>query len=135
MWMMGRSNPSSGDYLGAALLACGIAWLWDFILSLYFPGKTALNLTIVSALVYLEAAFLGAFGLARRMSDDRVRIGMRVGIWAFLLNAAFRLILFDLFEALWGVILYLISFTLGGLLGGLFARMILGEVEKNEPRL
>lgn len=133
--MRGGSKPSFESYIGAALLACGITWFWDFVSSLYFPGQTAVNLTIVSALVYLEAAFLGAFGLARRISDDRVHIGIRVGVWAFLVNAAFRLILFDLFEALWGVIVYLTCFTLGGLLGGLFASKILGEAEKDGPRL
>jgi hypothetical protein len=39
-------------------------------------------------------------------------------------NMAFRLILFELTEALWGVIVYLISFTIGGMLGGLLAKKI-----------
>jgi hypothetical protein len=49
---------------------------------------------------------------------------LRVGFGAFLVNLAFRLILFELAEALWGVIIYLISLTMGGMLGGLLASKV-----------
>lgn len=116
--------PKFERYFGAALFSCGIAWLWDFVASIYFPGQTALNLTLISALVYLEAAFLGAFGLTRRMLAKHVHVGIRVGLGAWMTNMVFRLILFQLAEALWGIAVYFASFVVGGFLGGLFARAL-----------
>jgi len=124
--MKPESLPSFGGYFGAALFTCGIIWFWDYVASIYFPGQTALNLTLLSALVYLEAAFLGAFGLARKMQVKHIHVGMRVGFGAWMTNMVFRLIVFGLSEALWGVIIYLVSFVVGGLLGGLFARRLHG---------
>jgi hypothetical protein len=91
-------------YFGAVLIACGITWIWDFISSIYFAGQIALNLTIISSLVYLEASFIGAFLLVRKLPKNHIIIGLRVGIGAFLVNIAFRLILFELAEALGGVV-------------------------------
>ena len=122
--MIESTEPKLKGYFGAALIACGIAWIWDFVSSLYFAGQIALNLTIISSLVYLEAGFLGAFVLARKLPENHMIIGLRAGFGAFLVNLAFRLILFELAEALWGVIIYLISFTIGGMLGGLLAKKI-----------
>jgi len=112
------------SYFGAMLVVCGITWIWDFISSIYFAGQIALSLTIISFLVYLEAGFLGAFVLARKLPRNHILIGLRIGFGAFLMNLAFRLILFELVEALWGIIIYLISFTIGGMLGGLLASKI-----------
>jgi hypothetical protein len=109
------------SYFGAALVVCGIAWIWDFVASIYFAGQIALNLTIISSLVYLEAGFLVAFVLTRTLPKNHMLIGLRAGFYAFLVNLAFRLILFELTEALWGIVIYLISFTIGGMLGGLLA--------------
>jgi putative membrane protein (TIGR04086 family) len=117
-------EPKFEGYFGAALVACGVAWIWDFISSIYFAGQIALNLTIISSLVYLEAGFLGAFVLARKLPENHMIIGLRAGFGAFLVNLAFRLILFELAEALGGVIIYLISFTIGGMLGGVLAKKI-----------
>jgi len=118
------TEPKFESYFGAALVACGIAWIWDFVSSIYFAGQIALNLTIISSLVYLEAGFLGAFVLARKLPENHMIIGLRAGFGAFLVNLTFRLILFELAEALGGVIIYLISFTIGGMLGGLLAKKI-----------
>ena len=122
--MAGEDLPRFESYLGAAALACGVTWLWDYFASLYFPGQTALNFTLLSALIYLEAAFLGAFGLTRRRLTKHLHVGVRAGIGAWMTNMVFRLIVFDLSEALWGVLVYLTSFLVGGCLGGLFASMI-----------
>ena len=121
---MRSTEPKFESYFGAALVACGVAWIWDVISSIYFAGQVALNLTIISSLVYLEAGFLGAFLLARKLTKNHMLIGLRAGFSAFLMNLAFRLILFELTEALWGVIVYLISFTIGGLLAGLLAKKL-----------
>jgi len=129
--MKPESLPSFGSYFGAALFTCGITWFWDYVASIYFPGQTALNLTLLSALVYLEAAFLGAFGLARKMQVKHIHVGMSVGFGAWMTNMVFRLIVFGLPEALLGVIIYLVSFVVGGILGGLFARRLHG-VEAGE---
>jgi putative membrane protein (TIGR04086 family) len=112
------------SYFGAVLMACGVTWIWDFVSSIYFAGQIALSLTIISFLVYLEAGFIGAFVLARKLPRNHILIGLRVGFGAFLMNLAFRMILFELTEALWGVIIYLISFTMGGMLGGLLASKV-----------
>jgi len=122
--MKGEPLPSFESYFGAALFTCGIAWFWDYIAALYFPGRTALNLTLLSALVYLEAALLGAFGLTRRMLAKHIHVGIRVGFGAWMTNMVFRLIIFELAEALWGVAIYLMSFMVGGFLGGFFAKML-----------
>ncbi len=116
--------PGFESYFGAALFTCGIAWFWDYVSSLYFPGQAALNLTLLSALVYLEAALLGAFGLTRKMLTKHIHVGIRVGFGAWMTNMVFRLIVFELAEALWGVAIYLASFVVGGFLGGLLARML-----------
>jgi putative membrane protein (TIGR04086 family) len=118
---MRSAEPKMERYFGAALVVCGIAWIWDFVASIYFAGLIALNLTIISSLVYLEAGFLGAFVLTRTLPKNHMLIGLRAGFYAFLVNLAFRLILFELTEALWGIVIYLISFTIGGMLGGLLA--------------
>jgi hypothetical protein len=118
--------PGFDQYFGAALLACGITWLWDYVASLYFPGQTALNFTLLSALVYLEAAFLAAFGLTRKVPVKHIPIGLRVGFGAWIANTVFRLILFELGEALWGVVLYLATFVLGGFLGGFLGKKLHG---------
>ncbi len=118
-------------YFSAAMLACGITWFWDFIASLYFPGQIALNLTLVSAVVYLEAAFLAAFGFTRRMARDQIPMGLRVGVAAWITNTLFRLLIFDLSEALLGVVVYLVSFLIGGVGGGLFA----GVLHRNKDDL
>jgi len=120
--VMKTPEPRIESYFGAALVICGVAWIWDFVASIYFAGQTALNLTIISSIVYLEAGFLGAFLLTRRLPKDHVAIGLRAGLYAFLVNLAFRMILFELMEALWGIIIYLVSFTIGGMLGGILAR-------------
>jgi len=120
----GEPLPSFERYFGAALLTCGIVWLWDFIASLFFPGQAALNLTLLSAMVYTQAAFLGALGLTRRMFENHVHVGIRVGLIALAVNMIFRLIVFDLGEAMWGLVVYLASFIAGGFLGGLFAKII-----------
>lgn len=116
--------PSFERYFGAALFSCGIAWLWDYVASVYFPGQAALNLTLLSTLVYFEAAFLGAFGLTRRMLAKHIHVGIRVGFGAWMTNMVFRLIVFELAEALWGVAIYLTTFVAGGFLGGLFAKRL-----------
>jgi len=118
--------PSFESYFGAALFACGIAWFWDYVASIYFPGQAALNLTLLSALVYLEAAFLGAFGLARRILGKHIHVGIRVGLGAWMTNMVFRLIVFELAEALWGAVIYLAGFMVGGFLGGFFAKKFHG---------
>lgn len=109
-------------HLGAILLASGIVWLWDYVSSLYFPGRTSLNLTILSFLVYMEASFIGAVSLTRRTKMKHIPVGMRIGLGTFLLNITLRLLLFELDEALWGVVVYFMSLTTGGLLGGVFAK-------------
>jgi hypothetical protein len=124
--MMREQVPVFEKYLGAAAFACGIAWFWDYVASLYFPGQVALNLTLLSVVVYLEAAFLGAFGLTRRMLTRHVHVGVRVGLGAWLTNMVFRLIVFELVEALWGLPVYFGGFVTGGLLGGLFAGKLHG---------
>jgi len=110
------TEPKFESYFGAVLIACGVTWLWDF------AGQMALNLTIISSFVYLEAGFIGAFILARKLPKDHVLIGLRAGFGTFLVNLAFRLILFELAEALGGVVIYFISFTIGGMLGRLLAK-------------
>lgn len=122
--MKGKTSLSFESYLGAAAFACGITWFWDFFVSFYFPGQTALNLTLLSTLVYLEAAFLGAFGLTRRMWAKQIHVGIRVGLGTWVANMVFRLIMFGLDEALWGVVVYLVGFMIGGFLGGLFAKAL-----------
>lgn len=122
--MGSEPSPAFESYFGAALFACGITWFWDYVASLYFPGQSALNLTLLSAVVYLEAAMIGAFGLTRRISSRHIHVGVRVGLGAWIGNALFRLVLFELGEALWGVVVYLLSFTGGGLLGGLLGRIL-----------
>jgi putative membrane protein (TIGR04086 family) len=122
--VMGTAEPRMEGYVGAALVICGIAWIWDFVASIYFAGQMALNLTIISSLVYLEASFIGAFVLTRKLPKNQMLIGLRAGLYAFLINLAFRMILFELWEALWGVVIYFISFTIGGMLGGIFAKKI-----------
>lgn len=112
------------SYFRAALFTCGIIWVWDYIASIFFPGQTALNLTLLSAFIYLEASFIGAYGLTRKRPQNQVNIGLRTGIAAFLVNLVFRLIVFDIGEALWGLIIYLIFLIIGGALGGLFAKKI-----------
>jgi putative membrane protein (TIGR04086 family) len=112
------------SYFRAALFTCGIIWVWDYIASIFFPGQTALNLTLLSAFIYLEASFIGAYGLTRKRSQNQVNIGLRVGIAAFLVNLVFRLIVFDIGEALWGLIIYLIFLIIGGALGGLFTKKL-----------
>ncbi|MFH0848266.1 MAG: hypothetical protein V1857_02025 [archaeon] len=124
--MMREQLPVFEKYFGAAVFACGIAWFWDYVASLYFPGQVALNLTLLSAVVYLEAAFLGAFGLTRRMLAKHVHVGIRVGVGAWLTNMVFRLIVFELAEAIWGSPVYFGGFVTGGLLGGLFAKKLHG---------
>ena len=124
--------PGFESYFGAALIACGISWLWEYIASLYFPGQTALNYTILSVFVYIEAALLGAFGLTRKMPSKQVHVVLRAGFGAFLLNTVFRLIVFEYHEALWGVIVYFASFTVGGVIGGFLAKTFHGsEIRKN----
>jgi len=122
--MRGKLPASFENYLGAAAFVCGITWFWDYFASLYFPGQVALNLTLLSALVYVEAAFLGAFGLTRKMQGKQVPVGIRVGVGSWMTNMFFRLIVFELDEAFWGVAVYLLSFVVGGFLGGLFSKMI-----------
>jgi len=121
--MGSESSPTFESYFGAALVTCGITWFWDYASSLYFPGQTALNLTLLSATVYLEAAMIGAFGLTRRISTRHIDVGVRVGLGAWIGNALFRLVLFELGEALWGVVVYLLSFLGGGVVGGLLGRI------------
>jgi len=122
--MAAEALPSFENYLGAAALACGITWIWDYFASFYFPGQAALNLTLLSFVVYLEGAFFGAFGLTRRRLTKHLHVGIRVGIGAWMTNMVFRLIVFSFSEALWGVLVYLASFLLGGSLGGLLAYVI-----------
>jgi len=116
--------PGFESYFGAALFTCGIVWFWDYVTSLYFPGQAALNLSLLSAVVYFEAAFLGSFGLTRRRLANHVHVGVRVGFGAWMTNMIFRLIVFGLNEALWGVAVYLASLTTGGVLGGFLARVL-----------
>ena len=122
--MTGKPSVGFESYLGAAAFACGFVWFWDYFTSLYFPGQVALNLTLLSGLVYLEAAFLSAFGLTRRMYAKQIHVGIRVGLGTWMTNLVFRLIVFELDEALWGIAVYLVSFMLGGLLGGLFSKIL-----------
>jgi hypothetical protein len=119
---MTESELGFESYFGVALFTCGIIWLWDYLSSLFFPGQTALNLTLLSSFIYLEASFIGAYGLARKRLQNQVNIGLRVGIAAFLVNIVFRMIVFEIAEALWGLIIYLIFLIIGGALGGLFAK-------------
>ena len=121
---MSTSEPGFERYFGAALFTCGIIWLWDYISSLFFPGQTALNLTILSAFIILEAGFIGAYGLTRKMQQNQVNIGLKAGVSAFLVNLVFRMIVFDISQALFGLIIYLIFLPMGGILGGLFAKKI-----------
>lgn len=124
--MKPESLPRFESYFGAALFVCGISWFWDYVASIYFPGQSALNLTFLSALVYLEASFLGAFGLARRILGKHIHVGIRVGFATWVTNMVFRLIVFELAEALWGFAIYLASFLVGGFLGGFFAKKFHG---------
>ena len=124
---MTMSEPGFEGYFGAALFTCGIVWLWDYISSLFFPAQTSLNLTLLTSFVCLEASFIGAYGLTRKRSQNQVNIGLRVGIAAFLVNLVFRLIVFDIAEALWGLMIYFIFLIIGGILGGLFAKKILAK--------
>jgi uncharacterized protein YneF (UPF0154 family) len=121
---MAESELGFENYFGAALFTCGIVWIWDYISSIFFPGQAAINLTILSASIYLEAGFIGAFGLTRKRLQNQVNIGLRAGISAFLLNLVFRTILFEINEALYGLIIYLIFLIVGGVLGGFFAKKI-----------
>lgn len=138
--MKGKLPASFESYLGAAAFACGVTWFWDYFASFYFPGQMALNLTFLSALVYLEAAFLSAFGLTRRMQAKQIPVGIRVGLGTWMTNMVFRLIIFELDEALWGVAVYFVSFMIGGFLGGLFAKTLHkadasgGEKAQTSPR-
>lgn len=116
--LKGGQSLTSGGFLGAVLLACGLTWLWDFIASLYFPGSSAWNLTLVSLLFYAESSLIGAYSLARNLIEGHLRIGIRLGLAVWALNLAFRLILFELGEALWGLLIYFSGFLLGGILGG-----------------
>ncbi len=117
------SEPGFEEYFGAALIVCAILWIWDYISSIFFPGQAALNLTILSFFVWLEAGFIGAYGLTRKMGNQ-IDKGLKVGVAAFLVNMAFRLIVFDFNQALHGWIIYLVSLLIGGTLGGLFAKKI-----------
>jgi hypothetical protein len=118
------SEPGFEGYFGAALFTCGIVWLWDYISSLFFPAETSLNLTLLTSFVCLEASFIGAYGLTRKRSQNQVNIGLRAGIAAFLVNLTFRMIVFEIGEALWGLVIYFIFLIIGGVLGGLFAKKI-----------
>ena len=120
------SEPGFEEYFGAALVVCGILWIWDYISSIFFPGQTSLNLTILSFFVWLEAGFIGAYGLTRKMVNQIDR-GLKVGVAAFLVNQAFRLIVFEIDQALYGWIIYLISLLIGGTIGGLFAKRMSGK--------
>jgi hypothetical protein len=124
-----RPYPVFESYFGAAMLVCGITWFWDYASSLYFPGQGALNLTLLSAAVYLEAAMIGAFTLTRRILSKHFHVGMRVGLGAWMANTVLRLILFELGEALGGVVIYFGSFMIGGFLGGLLGRVFHGPSE------
>lgn len=111
-------------YFSVALVVCGISWFWDYVSSLFFPGQTALNLTIISALVYMEAALIGAYGFTRRIPFKQISVGIKVGLGAFMVNTVFRLIVFEIVEALWGLIIYFTSFVVGGLIGGLIGKKL-----------
>jgi hypothetical protein len=120
---MSRDTSLSFEkYFSAALVVCGISWFWDYVSSLYFPGQTALNLTIISALVYMEAALIGAYGFTRRIPFKQISVGTKVGLGAFMVNTVFRLIVFEIVEALWGLIIYFTSFVVGGLIGGFIGK-------------
>ena len=119
-----RVSPAFEQYLGASFLVCGITWVWGFLTSEYFPGHASLSLNLVSLVVYIEAASIGAFGLARGAFKGSVRIGMRVGIGAWIVNMTFRFIVFNLASALDGLILFLIGFMIGGTLGGFLGSFI-----------
>jgi hypothetical protein len=121
---MAESELGFESYFGAALFTCGIVWIWDYISSIFFPSQAALNLTLLSSFIYLEASFIGAYGLTRKRSQNQVNIGLRAGISAFILNLVFRTIVFEINEALFGLIIYLIFLIIGGILGGLFAKKI-----------
>jgi hypothetical protein len=118
------SEPGFEEYFGAALFTCGIVWLWDYIASIFFPGQAALNLTILSSFIFLEASFIGAYGLTRKKLQNQVKIGLKVGISAFVVNLIFRTIVFEINEALWGLVIYLVFLIIGGVLGGLFAKRL-----------
>ncbi len=53
-------------------------------------------------------------GLLVRRPQNQVNIGLRAGIAAFLVNLVFRMIVFEIGEALWGLIIYLIFLIIGG---------------------
>ncbi len=128
---MGEREPGFDGYFGAALLTCGIVWVWDYIASIFFPTQAALNLTLLSSIFYLEAGFIGAYALTRKLSKNQAIIGVKAGVAAFLVNAVFRMIVFDISEALWGVIIYMIFLIIGGALGGTFSQ----KMSKNKPSI
>jgi hypothetical protein len=123
---MGVRQPGFEGYFGAALLTCGIVWAWDYVASLFFPSQAALNLTVLSSFTYFLAGFIGAFALTRKKQVDQVQIGLCAGAAAFAVNIVFRMIVFEITEALWGVVIYAVFLIIGGGVGGFFARKIVG---------
>ena len=120
MKMGGVKRPRIEDYVAGAILGSSIAWMWLLGLSLFNPDLV--SATALTFIVYMGDSALVTCLVAGRASHGHVMIGLKMGVAIWILNMLLLFLSLGTSGISRGVLLFLGSFLLGGVIGGFLSR-------------
>jgi len=95
--MVAEKKPKLEDYFAGATLANALAWLTLGIISL--SAVDLQTLVWLSPLLYAFGAVLAGYLVCRKASQNQLKIGLKVGLGAFVFHVY---VFVGVFELLWG---------------------------------
>ena len=114
-----KRQPDPIHYLSGAMMANSVVWIWSGLLSLI---DNSFLIRIFTFLVYALGSASAAYLVARTASNDHIAVGLRTGVYAWIINVIMMTVNYSISEALDGILFFFGTLVLGGYVGGQLRR-------------
>jgi len=115
-------KPSLTDYMAGGMLTNGVVWIWSMFLTYVLKvqtSKTSMVVLLISYLIYLGGSVAASYLVCQRSSSNHIIVALKTSAagWIFTLFFMFSYVQVSLGT----VIILLITFAVGGLIGAYLA--------------
>lgn len=93
--MIAEKKPKLEDYFAGAALANSLVWLTLGIITLSETNPQ--NLAMLSPLLYAIGATMSGYLVSRKATQDKLKVGLKTGLGAFVFHVYVFVGLFELF--------------------------------------
>lgn len=123
---MEKKGASFDEYLAGGFLANAPILFFTYVAkSLWSEEMPSLGLEIASVAAVVLGGFMAGYLVVRRVNRDQLRIGLKTGLSAFLVNFTFSSIIFEgttILYGLWILTVFCIASVAGALVRRSMAR-------------